>query len=100
MILSGHIHSFLSYDFGPRRPAQMVVGESGDMNDAIVNPAGPGARIDGVPIRRGFALPDYGYVELQRTQAGWDATVHSVTDSVLARCRMQGRSVVCRSAAR
>ena len=52
MVLSGHVHDFTSYAFGPSRPAQLVVGEGGDANDAISQPVNPGIDIDGVKIRR------------------------------------------------
>jgi hypothetical protein len=35
MVLSGHVHDFTSYDFGPSRPAQLIVAEGCDVNDAI-----------------------------------------------------------------
>lgn len=100
MVLSGHVHDFTSYDFGPSRPAQLVVGEGGDANDAISQPVNPGIDIDGVKLRRAFATPDYGYVVLHRVSQGWTATVHALTDEVLARCRLHGRDVACRSTAR
>src|SRR4029077_15425818 len=30
LVLSGHLHDFLSYEFGPERPAQLIVGTGGD----------------------------------------------------------------------
>ncbi len=100
MVLSGHVHDFTSYEFGPARPAQLVVGEGGDTNDAIVQPISPGITIDGMKLRRTFAIPDYGYVVLHRVSQGWTGTVYSVTDQVLARCRLHGREVACHPAAR
>ncbi len=100
MVLSGHVHDFTSYDFGPSHPAQLVVGEGGDANDAIVQPPAPGIVIDGTKIRRVFAAPDYGYVVLHRVSQGWAGTVYSVTDRVLAHCRLHGREVGCHPAAR
>jgi hypothetical protein len=100
MVLSGHIHDFSSYAFGPSRLAQLVVGEGGDANDAITQPINPGIDIDGLRIRRALAIPDYGYVVLHRVSQGWAGTVHAITDQVLARCRLHGRDVTCRSAAR
>ena len=100
MVLSGHVHDFTSYEFGPSRPAQLVVGEGGDANDAISQPVNPGTAIDGVKIRRALAIPDYGYVVLHRVSQGWTGTVYALTDQVLARCRLHGREVACRSTAR
>jgi Calcineurin-like phosphoesterase len=100
MVLSGHVHDFASYEFGPARPAQLVIGEGGDTNDAIVQPISPGITIDGMKVRRAFTVPDYGYVVLHRVSQGWAGTVYSVTDAILARCRLHGREVVCHPAAR
>jgi hypothetical protein len=100
MMLSGHVHDFTSYEFGPGRPAQLVVGEGGDTHAAIVQPISPGITIDGMKLRRTFAISDYGYVVLHRVDQGWTGTVYSVTDQVLARCRLRGREVSCHPAAR
>jgi hypothetical protein len=100
MVLSGHVHDFTSYEFGPARPAQLVVGEGGDTHAAIVQPITPGMAIDGMKLRRSFAIPDYGYVVLHRVSQGWTGTVYSVSDQVLARCRLHGREVTCHPAAR
>jgi hypothetical protein len=99
MALSGHIHDFTSYDFGGSRPAQLVVGEGGDANDPIAQPAKPGVAIDGIAIRRVLAIPDYGYVLLRRASQGWSGTVYGVNDQVLAHCRLHGREIACRPAA-
>jgi len=98
MILSGHIHDFTSYDFGPAHPAQLVVGEGGDSNYAMVQPLTPGIVIDGAKLRRGYGIADYGYVVLRRTGTGWSGTVYAVNDDVLARCLLRGRAVTCRAA--
>ena len=100
MVMSGHIHDFTSYDFGSRRPAQLVLGEGGDANDAVTQPARPGIPINGLNIRRILAIPDYGYFVLHRTTLGWTGTVYAITDQVLAHCRLHGRDVNCRSADR
>jgi hypothetical protein len=98
MILSGHIHDFTSYDFGPSHPAQLIVGEGGDSNYAMVQPLTAGMVIDGAKLRRGYGIADYGYVVLRRTGTGWSGTVYAVDDQVLARCLLRGRAVTCRAA--
>jgi hypothetical protein len=98
MVLAGHVHDFTSYDFGPGHPAQLVVGEGGDSNDAIVQPLTTGTVIDGAKLRHGFGIANYGYLLLRRTSEGWSGTVYSVTDQVLAHCRLRGRALTCRPA--
>ncbi len=100
LVLSGHIHDFTSYEFGPARPAQLVVGEGGDANDAIVQPITAGMSIDGMKLRRVFASPDWGYLVLHRTATGWAGTVYSIADTVLATCRIHGRDLACHAARR
>jgi hypothetical protein len=100
MVLSGHVHHFTSYDFGPRRPAQLVVGSGGDTKNALSQPATPGIPIDGLNIRHVLAIPDYGYFVLQRAKRAWTGTVYGIADQALAQCWLQGRDVTCRSAGR
>ena len=95
MVLGGHIHDFMSFEFGPGRPAQLVTGEGGDAHDPIVQPVKAGLMVDGMALRHAFALPDYGYVMLHRTPRGWGATVYSVTDTVLAHCQLHDRALTC-----
>jgi hypothetical protein len=100
MVLSGHVHDFTSYQFDASRPAQLIVGEGGDVHDDISQPVNPGIAIDGVKVRHAFATPDYGYVVLHRVSQGWTGAVYSLTDEVLARCRLHGRQLACRSISR
>jgi len=98
MVVSGHVHDFAAYDFGPGRPAQLVVGDSGDANDEVSQAPRPGAELDGMQLVRGMALRDYGYLVMDRQPSGWTGTLHALDDSVLARCRFEGRSIDCRTA--
>jgi hypothetical protein len=97
MVLSGHVHDFTSYDFGPGRPAQLIIGEGGDANDAIVQPVVAGITIDGMNVRRALAMSDWGYVVLHRAGQGWSAAVYSISDRLLARCGLHERSLTCHS---
>jgi hypothetical protein len=94
LVLSGHLHDFLAYEFGPERPAQLIVGDGGANLYEVVNPAG--AEIDGMPVQRGFALESFGYFVMARSEGGWDGTLYGVDDAILARCHIAGRSLDCR----
>ena len=96
MVLSGHVHNFASYSFGPERPAQLVVGDSGDSLEGQQPPA-TGVNIDGQNIQKGFALPvaKFGYFLLDRVEGGWDGTLYGTDDAILARCRLRERDVEC-----
>jgi hypothetical protein len=97
MVVSGHVHDFATYDFGPGRPSQLVVGDSGDANDAISQVPRPGVELDGMKLVRGQALRDYGYLVMDRVPGGWRGTLHALDDSILAQCRFAGRSINCRA---
>jgi hypothetical protein len=95
MVLSGHLHDFLSYDFGPQRPPQLVVGTGGDAllplgHDKIV-----GADIAGIPVRAGYATQRFGYFIMERSGTGWDGTLYAPDDSVITSCHIAGRSLAC-----
>jgi hypothetical protein len=105
MVLSGHVHDFESYAFGSGRPAQLVVGGGGDqlhdlspeLKEALKPDGRPLKAIDGMELQnRPVALKEYGYFLLVRTQGGWDGTLYSVNDAVLARCLLRMRDIECR----
>ena len=96
MVLSGHLHDFLSYDFGPGRPAQLVVGTGGDTLLPLGKTPIVGAEIDGMPVRQGLASERFGYFIMERNGQGWDGTFSAPDDSVIARCRLEGRALDCR----
>jgi len=96
LVLSGHLHDFLSYEFGQERPAQLVVGTGGDTLLPLGQAPIVGAEIDDVTVRRGFASERFGYFIMEREADGWDGTLYAPDDTVLARCRIAGREIGCR----
>jgi hypothetical protein len=95
LVLSGHLHDFISYEFGPERPAQLIVGTGGDNLLPLGRAPIVGAEIDGMTVRRGFAAERFGYFIMERTAAGWDGTFYAPDDSILARCLLAGRAIDC-----
>lgn len=97
LVLSGHVHDFISYDFGPERPPQLIVGTGGTELQELGRDPIAGAEIDGMRVREGIALQRFGYLVLDRNPAGgWDGVFHAPDDAVLARCRIAGRRLECR----
>jgi len=96
MVLSGHLHDFTSYEFGPQRPSQLIVGVGGDTMLDLANAPLTGTDIDGLPARNGFALKRFGFFVMERNAAGWDGTLYSDDEAVLARCHLSGRDLDCR----
>jgi hypothetical protein len=99
MIVSGHIHHFAAYDFGPRRPAQLVAGTGGDVGEPADSPKILAGRtsIDGMDAQ-GFAFERYGYLLLERHGADWTGDFRDLDDKVVASCRLHLRSLTCRRA--
>ena len=96
MIVSGHIHHFAAYDFGPARPSQLIAGTGGDVGEPADTPkiqAGQ-VSIDGMDAQ-GFAFERYGYLYLERQGADWVGDFHDLDDKVVANCRLHGRSLRC-----
>jgi hypothetical protein len=97
LVLSGHVHDLISYDFGPERPAQLIVGTGGSKLQELGYAPIAGAELDGMTVRDGIALARFGYLVLDRNPAGgWDGVFHAPDDTVLARCKIAGRSLECR----
>ncbi len=99
MVVSGHIHHFASYAFGPRRPAQLVAGTGGDVGEEAdtaalrtVNPV-----LDGLPAR-GLSFDRFGYLLLDRAGPDWVGAFRDLDDHVVATCRLHGRDLACKPA--
>jgi Calcineurin-like phosphoesterase len=96
LVLSGHLHDFISYEFGPDRPAQLIVGTGGDKLLPLGHAPIVGAEIDGMKVRKGFASARFGYFIMERNGIGWDGTFYAPDDAIIARCRLAGRDIDCR----
>jgi hypothetical protein len=96
MIVSGHVHHFASFDFGPARPPQLIVGTGGDIPDPGDTPRFRTERVnlDGLSAA-GFAFQAYGFLLLERDGKAWNGAFYDLGDHVIARCRLAGRSLAC-----
>ena len=97
LVLSGHIHHFASFSFGPRRPAQLIVGTGGDVGEAADTrkPQGDTVRIDGLEARS-LEFERFGYFLMTRDGADWRGAFKDVNGKVLATCRLRQRNLTCR----
>lgn len=96
MIVSGHIHHFASFDFGPARPAQLVVGTGGDIGETF-DPAKLQATqvyIDGLEADT-LTFQQYGYFLLERGPSGWTGMFKDLDGKPVARCTLEGRRLSC-----
>ena len=99
MIVSGHVHHFASFSFGPSRPAQLIAGTGGDVGDEGDSPAlrSHEVEIDGKSAQS-LSFERYGYLLLQRRGSDWVGVFRDLDDKVIADCRLQARELSCRRA--
>jgi hypothetical protein len=104
LILSGHIHHFASFSFGPARPAQLIVGTGGDVGEVADNkdPSGDIVEIDGLEAKS-LEFERFGYFVLDRVKAdgkgaAWRGAFKDVDGQVLAACTLHARTLTCRKA--
>ena len=99
MVVSGHIHHFASYAFGPIRPAQLIAGTGGDIGEDADTPVlrADSVKLDGLPARR-LTFDRFGYFLLDRSGTDWVGAFRDLNDRVIATCRLHGRDLACRPA--
>lgn len=109
MILSGHIHHFASFDFGPSRPAQLIVGTGGDVGEPADSPKlETGTQhVDGLDAAwTGFDR--FGYMVLDRQidpkatrpnpDDDWVGVFYDYKDRPVVHCRLHARALTCAAA--
>ena len=102
MVVSGHIHHFASFSFaGGDRPAQLIVGTGGDVGEPADTPKvlDDQVSLDRMVARR-FGFDRYGFLVLDRIGDDWSGDFYDVSDNPIAHCRLAGRALTCRTAAR
>ena len=93
MVVSGHVHMFGTLDFGPLRPAQLIVGDSGTALELADTRSGQ-QKIDGLMTQ--FTVKDtFGYFLLTRKRSVWTGTLYAADDAVLATCSFHDRAATC-----
>jgi len=99
MVVSGHIHHFASFDFGPARPAQLIAGTGGDVGEDadIARIRADQVVIDGQSAER-MTFDRFGYFLLDRAGADWVGAFRDIDDHVIARCRLHERRLHCEPA--
>lgn len=97
LILSGHVHLFAASSAGAARPAQLIVGNGGDLRDGTL----PGIQAHSVMVAglatESFVVEQFGYLVLERSGSVWNGTLKHADGSVIARCRLDGRTLQCGS---
>jgi hypothetical protein len=96
VVISGHVHHFASFDFGPTRPAQLIVGTGGDIGEKAdrSTPQPDRVEIDDLDAKS-LSFMRFGYFVMDRQPKGWAGTFKDLDGKVLARCRLIGRALTC-----
>jgi hypothetical protein len=96
MVVSGHVHHFQALDFGPSRPAQLVVGTGGDIGEKadLARVYRERRAIDGLEADV-FSFSRYGYYLMEKDGEDWVGTFHDADDRIRARCRLHQRALTC-----
>jgi hypothetical protein len=100
LILSGHIHHFASFSFGPSRPAQLIVGTGGDVGEIgdVRDPEGEIVEIDNLEAKS-LEFERFGYFLMDRQAGGdWRGVFKDVEGKALAACTLHDRTLRCRKA--
>jgi hypothetical protein len=101
LILSGHVHTFTAFDFGPSRPPQLVIGAGGDVLDApeLPPPFVLDLPVDGLATRA-VADGEFGYFVFDRQGRDWVGTFRDLKDRAVVSCRLHAARLACVPAAR
>jgi hypothetical protein len=100
MVVSGHVHHFQVIDFGPARPAQLVVGTGGDIGESADTPTtyGGARTMDGLEAQT-FSFSRFGYFLMEKEGEDWAGAFHAAADDkVIAACRLHARTLSCKPA--
>ena len=98
MVVSGHVHHFQALDFGPKRPAQLVVGTGGDIGEKadLARVYTERRVVDGLDANV-FSFSRFGYYLMEKDGEDWSGTFHDAGDRVRARCRLHERRLTCQA---
>ncbi len=96
MLLSGHTHIFQTYSFDPKHPPQIVIGNGGDVLNAVV-PASSlvGKTTGNAQIVQATSLTHYGFSTISFTNAGWTIVDRAVDGTTMATCQVSNKAVSC-----
>jgi hypothetical protein len=96
LFIGGHIHLFETLSFGPGRPPQLVVGNSGTALDPAITTPLTGLDMAGLPVTSGTTLDEFGFVTMQRHGPRWRATLRNVEGKELLKCTLDDDALICK----
>jgi uncharacterized protein (TIGR03437 family) len=96
MVLSGHTHIFQTYTFDPNHAPQVVIGNGGDVLNAVV-PASTllGKTTGDAQIVQATSQTHFGFSTVSSTSSGWTIVDRAVDASVVTTCQVADKAVNC-----
>lgn len=96
MLLSGHTHIFQTYSFDPKHAPQIVIGNGGDVLNAVV-PASTllGKNTGNAQIIQATSQTHFGFSTITPLGTGWMIVDRAVDGTVATTCQVAGKVVSC-----
>jgi len=96
MVLSGHTHIFQTYTFDPKHAPQIVIGNGGDVLNAVV-PASTlvGKTTGNAQIVQATSQSHYGFSTVFPASTGWTITDRAVDGTPNTTCTVANKAVTC-----
>jgi hypothetical protein len=96
MVLSGHTHIFQTYTFDPNRAPQVVIGNGGDVLNAVVSASTLLGKTTGnAQIVQATSQSHFGFSTVSSTSSGWTIVDRAVDSSVVTTCQVVSKTVSC-----
>ena len=96
MVLSGHTHIFQTYTFDPNHAPQVVIGNGGDVLNAVVLASTLLGKTTGnAQIVQATSQTHFGFSTVSSTSSGWTIVDHAVDGSVVTTCQVADKAVSC-----
>jgi hypothetical protein len=100
LVVSGHVHLFELLSFDKDLPPALIAGQGGtELANPIRTPL-VGMSMGNAKVVSGASEHRFGYTILTRATDGWNLTLTSPEDRLLADCSIRGRETSCRNPAR
>jgi hypothetical protein len=97
LILSGHTHTFQTFDFAPARAPQLIIGNSGDnlASQPTIAP-GPGMVIGNATVVETTSVSGFGFSTMTPSADGsWTVVSKDSSGATNTTCVVRGTTIVC-----
>jgi hypothetical protein len=97
LILSGHTHTFQTFDFSPARAPQLIIGNSGDnLASQPTTVPGAGMLIGGASVVDTTSVSGFGFSIMSPSADGsWTVVSKDSTGNINATCAVRATTIIC-----